>query len=206
MSTLARPFAGLVALIGLAALLAQFHLSHSAPSAAGVLDTLWRLARFFTILTNVLTVITLGLVALGRSPGPGMVAGVVLSIALVGLVFHALLAPELPLTGLNFWADLGLHTLVPAGSMLWWLACGDKRLSPAHLPFWLVWPLAYCLYALVRGRFEGRYPYFFLDLGQHDIGFVASYVAGIALAFLAGGLVMLALARLLRRPGQSVRS
>lgn len=59
--------------------------------------------------------------------------------------------------------------------------------------------MAYCLYALVRGAFEGRYPYFFLDIGQFGALRVAVNIAGLVAVFALTGLAIWTTARLLPR-------
>ena len=176
----------------------QFLVSNARPGMGDPLATIWSLARYFTILTNALVVLYFGAHALRRRPSDRAMAGVVLAIGLVGVVYHLLLAPTTPLSGMNFWADFGLHTVVPLAAVGWWLGWGGKALHLRDLPYWVIWPLAYCAYALLRGAIDGRYPYFFLDLGAHELTFVASYVAAISGGFLAAGLAMLVLARGLR--------
>ncbi|MCB1387981.1 MAG: Pr6Pr family membrane protein [Rhodobacteraceae bacterium] len=195
--TTARTAAAAVALLAAAALVAQFIDSGTNPDLADPLIRLWRLGRYFTILTNTLVAFSFAAIALGRHPGDSWVAGVLLSIGMVGLVYHTLLAPEVPFEGLEFWADLGLHTLVPLAVLGWWLVWGGKALRPGQVPWWLLWPAGYCAYALVRGLIDGRYPYFFLDIGRFGLARVALNVAGMVLAFYLAGLVLLVLARLL---------
>ncbi|WP_127104446.1 Pr6Pr family membrane protein [Pararhodobacter zhoushanensis] len=195
---IARAAAALIALIAFASIYGQLLIMGAQPELGGVLARLWVLVRFFTILTNGLTGIAFALIALGWRPGDGWLAGIVLSIAMVGGVYHTLLVPDAPLTGPDFWTDLGYHTLVPLGAVLWWLIWGGKALSLRMLPFWLIWPLAYCLYALARGQSDGIYPYFFLDLGQYAAAQVALNIVGLCMAFALGGLALLGIARLMR--------
>ena len=126
---MSRNLAALVALAALCGLVLQFLVSGATAGLADPLLRLWALGRFFTILTNALVFVSFALVALGRNPGDSWMAGVVLSIGMVGLVFHLLLAPEVPLTGLTFWADLWLHTLTPLFAGLWWLGWGGRALT-----------------------------------------------------------------------------
>jgi len=202
---MSRNLAALVALAALAGLVLQFIVSGANPALADPLARLWVLARFFTILTNALVLLSFGLLALGRAPSDAWMAGVVLSIAMVGIVFHLLLAPEVPLTGLTFWADLWLHTLTPLLAALWWLGWGGRALSLTDVPKWLIWPAGYCLYALLRGQTDGIYPYFFIDVGQFGWTRVALNIAGLCLGFALAGLVLLGIARALARSGRLAR-
>jgi hypothetical protein len=61
--------------------------------------TLWILARFFTILTNLLLAVTMTAVAIGRRVSPFLLGGITLAILLVGIVYATLLAGLHHLTG-----------------------------------------------------------------------------------------------------------
>lgn len=202
---MSRNLAALVALAALCGLVLQFLVSGATEGLADPLLRLWALGRFFTILTNALVFVSFALFASGRNPGDSWMAGVVLSIGMVGLVFHLLLAPEVPLTGLTFWADLWLHTLTPLIAVLWWLGWGGRALTLADVPRWLIWPAGYCLYALLRGQIDGIYPYFFLDVGRFGAARIALNILGLCLGFALAGLVLLGIARALARGGRLAR-
>ncbi len=150
--------------------------------------TLWHLAGFFTVLTNLLVAVHFMAIAAGwRVPG-ARVAGLVLWIGLVGIVYHLLLARLWSPEGLAWWADQGLHTLVPVLVALWWLA---------FVPFWSpnwrvilswqVWPLAYVAYAILRGALTGFWPYPFLDPGLNGAWGVAANILGLQVSFVLSG-------------------
>jgi hypothetical protein len=150
--------------------------------------TLWHLAGFFTVLTNLLVAVHFMAIAAGwRVPG-ARVAGLVLWIGLVGIVYHLLLAHLWSPEGLAWWADQGLHTLVPVLVALWWLAFVPFW-SPKWrvLLSWQVWPLAYVVYALLRGALTGFWPYPFLDPGLNGAWGVAANIMGLQLSFVLSG-------------------
>ncbi|MCC6000358.1 MAG: Pr6Pr family membrane protein [Pararhodobacter sp.] len=165
--------------------------------------TLWQLAGFFTVLTNLLVAVHFMAIAAGwRVPG-ARVAGLVLWIGLVGLVYHLLLAHLWSPEGLSWWADQALHTLVPVLVALWWLAfvpfwSPDWRV----VLIWLGWPLAYVAYAILRGALTGFWPYPFLDPGLHGVGEGGVNLLGLLLAFLLSGAAVAGLDRLRLAPGR----
>ena len=170
----------------------------------GPLGTLWREARYFTILTNLLVALARARAALmGRAPGPRLAGGLVLWICIVGLVYHLLLYA--PHQGRAFWADHGLHTGVPIAMTLWWLAFGRARLGWRLAAIWLAWPLAYCLYAVARGALDGIYPYFFIDLNKLTAAQFARNFIGLLVAFWLLGLLLVGLTRLQPSPSVSSR-
>lgn len=199
LNRLARNTAFLIALGAIVSLGVQFVATWAEHPDETALQILWRMARFFTILTNLLVAITFGRIAGRGVPAwPEWGGGLTLWIAIVAVVYHVLLAK--PLTGLDFWADLGLHSLVPAAAVLWWLIWADRRgLSWRTAVFWLLWPLAYVAYALGRGAFDGTYPYFFTDPGRVGWDGVAVWSATLCVVFFLSGMVVVWLARILPR-------
>lgn len=195
-----RLTAGLIAATVLVSVGVQYAVVMAAlPQFADPLVRLSELLRYFTILTNLLVGALMLAVALGWQPPADWRATGFVSIVLVGIVFHLLLVPEVPLQGVEWWTDFGYHTVVPLAYALWWLVWGSAGTRLSRLPVWLIWPLAYCVYALLRGQIDGRYPYFFLDLGRLGpaavLGWIGVMIAGVA----ATGVIGWALSRLTGR-------
>lgn len=196
---MARGMAFGVGMLALAAVVAEFLRLGGQPDLADWGVRLWRMLRFFTILTNALVAgVMLALAARVRVP-VDVVMTAVLGIMLVGAVYQTLLRPPVPFQGLHWWTDMALHGLVPVLTLGWWLGFGPRGLSGARALRWLVWPMAYCGYALLRGGVDGRYPYFFVDVGRFGWGQVGLNILGLALVFALAGWVLAALSR--RLPG-----
>ncbi|RXS94651.1 hypothetical protein ESZ00_15185 [Silvibacterium dinghuense] len=189
---MASPASGFVAASIAAAALAglgvQSAVLFAGNHSAGL--TLWILLRYFTILTNVLVVVVFGLAA-GGLRKPSLLAGTVLSIALVGVVYGLLLHGLVELSGGSAVANALLHDVTPAGSVIWWLALAPKGGLRWRDPLlWALFPLGYLGYALVRGAWEGLYAYPFLDVPALGWLRVAGNAAGLAVCFLACGYLM----------------
>lgn len=180
--------------IALLSLRGQFDASHALRPGGSVPATLWALAGYFTILTNLLVAGLTGLVALRWRVAAGAAFAVTLSIVMVAAVYHLLLAGLVNPVGLAWWADQGLHTAVPLLMLAWWLAFAPvpewRALAPA-----LIWPFCYLLYAVARGGATGSWPYPFLDVAQRGWGGVAVSIAGVALGFGAMGVLLIAVKR-----------
>ncbi len=190
-----RSLAALVALTALMALALQVHVATQAPTRPEGTPVWWWLAGYFTILTNVGVAAVMGATAFGYRPSARMQGGLVLSILMVGLVYHAILARLWAPQGLAWWADQGLHTATPILVPGWWLTVGDRHITLRDLPAWLIWPALYATYALIRGALTGFWPYPFLDAAQLGLPLVALNTVGMVLAFAALGLGLIALAR-----------
>jgi hypothetical protein len=199
-SRLARGCAALIALVALAALILQTPVLMELGDTS-LAATLWEMPRYFTNLTNALVVLTLGSLALGRGPvRPVWLAALTASVVLVGAVYHLLLADLWNPQGLHFWTDQALHSAVPLGLGVWWLAYAPKsNLSLRGLPAFAIWPAIYTVYVLIRGALDGIYPYPFLNPVELGIGQVALNLFGLLLAILATGAVMIGIAKATRR-------
>ncbi len=168
---------------------------------------LWNMARYYTILTNLTVAAIFGAVAYGKlALRPHGAGAITLQIMLVGIVYHALLAATHTPSGL--WGEVanhGLHTVVPALVFIWWLGFAPKSGLTWRDPLgWVIWPLAYSGYALIRGMLDGKFPYYFLDLPKlGPIGLLRE-MSIVAAGFLVFGFILLRIARI-QRPSESSR-
>jgi hypothetical protein len=160
---------------------------------------LWLMAGFFTILTNLGVAAAMLAVAKGWKISGSQAAGLVLSILVVALIYHLILADLWAPQGLAWWADQGLHSGVPLAMLVWWLTFADMRISPRDVPKWLVWPLAYAGYALIRGAATGFWPYPFLDAATLGLPRLALNITVLVALFWTLGLVLVWIASIHRR-------
>jgi hypothetical protein len=205
MSNIPRLLAAVICVMAWAALTGQFIESQMRHPDEDALQTLWRLVRYFTILTNGLVGLTFGWLAItGRYGLPKWLGGVALWIGITGVVYHLLLAGDKIRTGLDFWADFGVHTAVPIAVVLWWLAFAPRRgLGISAAALWMLWPLIYVTYALLRGSMDGIYPYFFTNpvkIGWDGVFIWSAILCG---SFFVAGLLQIFIARLLRNEPNS---
>ena len=156
-----------------------------------LLASLWALARFFTILSNVALAIGMTALALGRRVSATVVGGMTLAILLVGVVYATLLKGLHPLSGAALIADYLLHDASPILAAIYWLLFVPRGRVGWSAPwYWLLFPLVYFAYALARGRIDGRYPYPFIDVAKLGWQQVALNGAGIAFAFILAGFLL----------------
>jgi len=153
--------------------------------------TVWTLARFFTIISNLVLAVTMTSVAAGRRVSPLMLGGLTLAILLVGIVYASLLRGLHPLSGLPLIANYLLHDVSPIAMALYWLLFVPRASLRWNAPWlWLLFPGTYLLYALARAQFDRHYPYPFIDVGKLGWAQVALNVGGIALGFLLAGFAL----------------
>ncbi|GGL89564.1 integral membrane regulator [Streptomyces fumigatiscleroticus] len=147
-----------------------------------------RVLSYFTIQSSLLLALVLLLSArrawTARHPLPSALTGAaLLYVVITGLVYHLLLAgaaapfsmtdgtagPSVLLTV----ADQLLHTVIPVTAVLdWLLLSGSGRLHLRHATTWMLYPLTYLAFTLLRGALplpgaQPRYLYPFLDVARH---------------------------------------
>ncbi|WP_027036977.1 Pr6Pr family membrane protein [Mesorhizobium ciceri] len=180
--------------VGLAGLILQFCISIPASMEAGrsLLGSIIFVFSFFTILTNIGAVLVhtsllspSGYAWLPAFAGPRMRAGVAVSIALVFIVYATVLARLWQPQGLFLLCDVLLHYVTPVLFVLWWLIAGaDGRTRWSDISWWVIYPIAYLVYALVRAPFAGEVPYPFLDIAKNGATSVVISAAAITGLFL----------------------
>jgi len=125
---------------------------------------------YFTNLSNVIVSVILILAALsllrGREPSErdDLIRGAgVVYITVVGLVYYFLLRGE-DLGALLPWINTQLHIVMPLAVIADWLYQPPKsKLTLRHAFLWLIFPLVYLGYSLIRGAMINWYPYPFLN-------------------------------------------
>ncbi|MDQ4501672.1 Pr6Pr family membrane protein [Sinomonas sp. ASV322] len=162
---------------------------------------------YFTILSNVFTAVVLAIsgyrVFVGRRPteADDVIRGTAtIAIAIVGIVFGLLLSNQ-DVGIVAPWVNVVTHYVMPVVMVADWLFQPPlARLELRHLWWWLLYPVAYLVYSLIRGAFVGWYPYWFIDPARAGgWGGVAVFALGIAVGFLVVSLAMLWLGNKLHR-------
>ena len=204
-----RVFMILAAGLGWFALVLQFYLLITVALAKGTsfFVGVINYFSFFTILTNIIVALALSVpLLMPRSPvgrffsRPMVQSGIAVCIVLVGIIYELLLRRLWNPEGMQFVADVILHNLMPLIYVLFWLIFVPKgRLRWKDPLLWLIYPVAYLLYALVRGAMTGLYPYPFIDVGQLGYGHVLVNAVALMLAFLVLGLVFVGVDRAMGR-------
>lgn len=114
--------------------------------------------------------------------------GSVLYMLITGTVYTLLLEHNPQAHGaLAFnWRNFVLHKFVPVFILAWWLIWPSRKAVSAKQAFyWLIFPVVWLTYTLVRGAIIGWYPYPFLDPKEvGGWGGVSLYILGILVAFI----------------------
>ena len=139
---------------------------------------------FFTIQSNLLASAVF-LVGVARwqsesTRGWDLVRGAAVVYMTVTLVVYGLLLSGTDVDTASSWVNTVVHRLMPLAVIVDWLIDPPRnRISFRDSLVWLVYPLAWTAYSLVRGLIAGWYPYPFLDPANGGYGSVAAYVVGI---------------------------
>ncbi|MDQ2833339.1 MAG: Pr6Pr family membrane protein [Acidobacteriota bacterium] len=132
----------------------------------GVVNTF----SYFTVLTNFVVGVVCGASLVQRREDsfltrPSTLSAVTVYIFIVGLVYTLLLRSVWNPTGLQSVADHALHDATPILFTLFWIFFVPKGTLRSIEPlYWLIYPLLYVAYSLLRGALTGFYPYHFVDV------------------------------------------
>jgi hypothetical protein len=179
--------AGIAMLVG-GALFAQIMLD-VIEKDRDVFTAFFNLFGYFTIWSNGIVAMAAGWCGLmGRTRWaghPAVLAASAVFILVVGIVYNTLLAGlNHPPTLLRQLIDHVFHIAGPILWISWWLALRPRQqLGWNHMWAVLPVPLAYCAWSLWRGAVEGRYAYFFIDVGTLGWNQVVINIAGFAALF-----------------------
>lgn len=194
-----------VMIIAWVALALQLVLSLQAANADGrsIAAGLMTYFGYYTIWTTLFVALALTIPTAGGHTRvqrffahPQTLGCVVTSTILVGLGYHFLLRQVWNPAGLQWFLDLLLHYVVPAGFLLYWFHVTPKSSLPWWSPLaWSLYPFFYFCYVLLRGALIGTYPYPFIDVAS--IGFLTATRNAFALilVFVVAGGFLLAINR-----------
>jgi hypothetical protein len=178
------------AIIGWFAVTAQLYLIlHN--RVASVEETIVRFFSFFTVLTNLLVAIYFSVSWLRPSGGlgrffarPGVFTATAVYIVIVGLVYQLILRGIWHPTGLQRLVDELLHSVMPLYFLIYWFIVLPPKAVHWRQQFsWLIYPLVYLIFILLRGAVSNYYPYPFVDVMQLGYNQVLINCAALLLVF-----------------------
>jgi hypothetical protein len=161
------------AIIGWFAVITQYYLMIE-NNLVSLPEATVRFFSFFTILTNTMVAVYFSALWMnfytgrpGRLNKPGTLTALTVYILAVGLVYQIILRSTWEPTGMQMVVDELLHTIIPLYVLLYWFLYEEKyALTWSELPKWLLFPLGYFVFILLRGTYSGFYPYPFVHVQQ----------------------------------------
>lgn len=166
---------------------------------ASVAETIVRYFSFFTISTNILvalccTAVLFNLGAFFRKSATQ--AAIAVYILVVGVVYNLVLRSFSKPEGLDKLVNELLHSVMPSLFVIYWFTAAPKaNIRWGHLFPWLLYPLVYLTYTLIRGHFVHYYPYPFLNVDRLGYATATVNCLWVSFAFLVFSLIFIAIAR-----------
>lgn len=126
---------------------------------------------YFTNLSNLMISIVFIVSAIrllvGRTdPSDSDVAirgGAVVYIVFVGIVFNTILADG-DVGAVIPWVNTVVHIVIPVAGIVDWVIWAPRRRLPLSVTlWWMIWPVVYSLFSMIRGAIDGFYPYPFYN-------------------------------------------
>ena len=200
-----RRFVAVAAVLGWAGLSIQLYLIFYSrwTLGASLLGGLVSFFSYFTVLSNTLvaTVLTCALTSRESAARrwflqPWVSGAIAVSIAVVGLAYNILLRHLWHPEGWQWLADELMHDVMPLLFLAWWWLCVPKgTLRLRHIALWVIYPLLYFAYALLRGHLLAVYPYPFIDVDKLGYPQVFVNAGGLLAGFVVIALLVIALDR-----------
>lgn len=177
-------------------------------AGASLLGGLINFFSFFTVLTNTLVVVVLSYALVNRESAakrfflaPTVSSAIAASIVVVSLAYNLLLRHLWSPTGFQFIADELLHDVMPVLFVIYWWRCVPKgTLRLKHIGGWVIYPLVYFGYVLLRGHLLGQYQYPFIDVDSLGYPQVFVNAGGILAGFVLVALAVVGLDKTLKTP------
>jgi hypothetical protein len=177
----------------------------------GLLGRVFDYFTYFTLWSNILVAIVM-LMLFARPDRDSFWFRVfrldsVLMIVVTGIIYNVVLASTAKNQGLEVWTNFFLHVLTPIVTFVVWLIAGPRGwISWRIIGASLILPIAWLVFALIRGAFIGAYPYGFIDVAAYGYGTVLTNVAGIVVFAIVLCLVFWGLDTLISRFTQRERA
>ena len=209
LNKIGKIFAALTAAIAWAGLIAQSYVSYHSDSAGlSAPAFILKILSYISMLSNGAVAVSLTgfLLFPNTSIGeffsrPAVKTAIAVYVAILGLANAIQLgnnqwSPQ----GLEKFAHITLHFVVPALYVTYWFIFVPKGELNWKNPFyWIVYPVVYTVYILVRGAVTNDYPYEFTDVNRSGYGAVLIHSLGMCIAVLVIGEVFVAIDKVLGR-------
>lgn len=164
-------------------------------------DTFTNVISYFTILCNSLIAVSLSFSALlprtklgNFFSGLSVKTAIALYIFIVFVVYNTVLRGIWKPTGWQLFLDNMLHVAIPILYILYWMFLVTKsKLNWKNGFYWLIFPLFYLIYSLIRGSAVGWYPYPFLNVDKLGLGQVMINIVIMLIVFLISGSALIAI-------------
>ncbi|NCU04093.1 MAG: hypothetical protein GXC73_08920 [Chitinophagaceae bacterium] len=167
-----------------------------------VSEALIRFFSYFTILTNIIVAVCFTSLTWQKGKAfhffnnPGRLTAVTVYILIVGLVYNLVLRSLWQPQGLQLLADNLLHSVTPLFTIIYWFVYASAQNINWKEPVaWMLYPLFYLIYVMIRGSFSDFYPYFFIDVSKLGYAKAFTNAVYVTLAFLVVSYILIMLGK-----------
>lgn len=157
---------------------------------------------YFTVLSNVATVVVLavGGVLDPWARGWQLLRGAVTLYMVITGVIYAVLLADIDVGVADTWTNDVVHRIMPVVILVDWIVTPPRRAtSDTRCLTWLSFPLVYGIYTLIRGPVADWYPYPFIDPRGQGYAALAVGLVVLTVAFALMALAVDAVGRLSAR-------
>ena len=119
------------------------------------------------------------------------------------VTYHFLLSSGGEYAGIRNITNFTLHYLIPISVFINWIVFEiKKKYSYKFIFYWMIFPLLYSVFSMVRGLFDGFYPYFFFNpngeipVGVGSYSNVALFMVAYLFVFIILGFLLITLNRI----------
>jgi hypothetical protein len=210
-----RRFVAVAATLGWAGLSIQMYLIfHSRWTlGASLIGGLMSFFSYFTVLSNTLVATVLTCEWTTRESAarrwflqPWVSSAIAVSIAVVSLAYNLLLRHLWHPEGWQWLADELLHDIMPVLFLgYWWRYVPKGTLRVWHIALWVIYPLLYFAYSMLRGHLLAVYPYPFIDVDKLGYPQVFINAGGLLAGFVVIALLVIGVDRWLGSRTKSQR-
>lgn len=199
-------FLGALAVLGWFALITQFYINITS-GAASYSEITIRYFSYFTILTNLLVAVTCTILLLLPQSTPGIflkkeqsLTAATVYIIVVGLIYNLILRFLWVPQGLQRLVDELLHSVIPVLFLIYWLVFVPKaNLKWTDVFLWLLYPLFYTVFILIRGANSNYYPYPFINAAELGLQKTLLNAVGIGILFFILSILLVAFAKFISK-------
>lgn len=171
----------------------------------GIMATIIQFFSYFTILTNILVAICVSTLLLRQATNgfftkPKTLTAAAVYIAIVGIIYNAVLRQLWKPEGWQLLTDHLLHTVIPVAFVLYWLFTVPKKaLKWTDMFSWLIYPFLYLVYILIRGTITNLYPYPFVDVATYGYAKVLANSVWVMIGFILISLLFIGIGKVMAK-------
>ncbi len=200
----------IISLLGWFALIAQLYINlQNKEIPTG--EILIRYFSYFTILTNIIVAVCCTSLLFSNKSKlstffakTGNFTAIAVYILIVGMIYNAILRSTWHPEGLQRIVDELLHVVVPLYYLIIWIFFVPKaKLKIRGVALWLIYPLVYFIFVLIRGNFSGYYPYPFLNVTRFGINPILINAVAIMAVFILVSVILIAIGNALYKKNEA---